>query len=159
LIIEIPGPDNSKKAEQLRGKLVEVLGESATVSTPVAKGDIRIVGFDESVQAEDITRVVAEMGECDDLALKVSPIRPMRNGLFMAWVQCPLAVAVRVSKLARIRIGWTMARVQLLEAKVIQCFRCWRFGHTMGACQSAADMRGLCFRCGQSGHQVRECKN
>lgn len=67
---------------QLRGKLVEVLGENATITTPVAKGDIRLVGFDESVEVDDITRVVAEVGECEESALKV---RPMRNGLFIAW--------------------------------------------------------------------------
>lgn len=52
-----------------------------------------------------------------------------------------------------------MARVELLKAKVTQCFKCWRFGHTVGVCQSVTDMRGFCFRCGQNGHQVRECKN
>lgn len=72
IIIEIPGPDNDKKAELLRGRLMDVLGESATITTPVARGDIRVVGFDESVQVEDIVSVVAELGQCERLALKVS---------------------------------------------------------------------------------------
>lgn len=138
---------------------MEVLGADATITTPVAKGDLRLVGFDESVQVEDITRVVAEVGECEELALQVSPIRPMRNGLFMTWVKCPLAIAVKVAKCMKIRLGWTMARVELLEAKAIQCFRCWKFGHTKSVCQSATDMKGFCFRCGQNDHQVKVCQN
>lgn len=81
----------------------------------------------------------------------------MRNGLFMTWVQCPLAVAVKMAKLNKIRIGWTMARIKLLEAKVPQCFKCWKFGHTVGLCRSTIDRKRHCFRCGQEDHQVKNC--
>lgn len=59
--------------------------------------------------------------------------------------------------LKKIRIGWTMARVELLAARPVQCFKCWRFGHTSHNCASQHDLNGLCFRCGVTGHAARGC--
>lgn len=158
-IIEIAGPDNRKKAENLQTRLTEVIGEAATITRPVVQGEFRLIGFDGSVRREDILSELSRLGNCNNDELKMGEIRPMRIGLFMTWVRCPLAVAIRISKTPKIRIGWTVARVELLKAKPTQCYRCWDFGHVRGRCKSLVDRSGNCFRCGEQGHQVSSCPN
>lgn len=65
-LIEIPGPDGSKKADDLAIKLREVLGNVATVSRPVVKGEMRLVGLDDSVSLEEVKAVIAREGDCDE---------------------------------------------------------------------------------------------
>lgn len=56
-IIEMPGPDNSQKADELASKLREVLDENKVrIARPTIKSEIRIVGFDASVTQEEISR-------------------------------------------------------------------------------------------------------
>lgn len=50
-----------------------------------------------------------------------------------------------------------MERADLLKARPVQCFRCWKFGHVRFACKEAADRTGHCFRCGKLGHRSSEC--
>lgn len=131
----------------------------AKITRPSIKGELRIVGFDESVIKEEIGEIVIERGECEYDEINVGNIRPMRNGLFMVWVQCPLAAAVKVANTGKIRLGWSMARVELLEARPQQCFKCWEFGHVRSTCTSKIDRSALCFKCGKSGHSYKDCKN
>lgn len=81
----------------------------------------------------------------------------MRNGLGSVWVQCPLAVAVKVAPNGNIRIGWSTARVELMRARPRQCFRCWQPGHMKSMCKAETDRSGACFRCGREGHTARQC--
>ncbi|XP_029680049.1 uncharacterized protein LOC115245738 [Formica exsecta] len=83
----------------------------------------------------------------------------MRNGLFTIWAQCPLKAAIEVANKKRIKIGWTLARVDLLESRPVQCFRCWKFGHVRLACTSEMDFGGLCFKCGEPNHLARDCNS
>lgn len=159
LLIEVSGEDSLAKAKELVARLQGVLMDSAVVSCPVKKRELRIIGFDESVTLEEITEVLSETGQCSASDIKVGPIRFMRNGLGMVWAQLPVAAAVRVVEVGRIRIGWTMARVELLKARPLQCFRCWAFGHIQSTCRSIVDRRGACFRCGQKGHMASACGN
>lgn len=81
----------------------------------------------------------------------------MNNGLFTVWVQCPLSAAIKVVNLKKVKIGWTLARVDLLENRPVQCFKCWRFGHIRMACMAKEDHSGHCFKCGEAGHLARTC--
>lgn len=100
-----------------------------------------------------------DRGEYNYDEINVGNIRPMRNGFFMAWIQCPLAVAAKVANIGKIKLGWSMARVELLEARPQQCYRCWEFGYTRNICTSKVDRSLMCFKCGQTGHPYKECKN
>lgn len=138
-------------------KLREVFGETARVARPVVRGEIRIFGLDDSVMPEEVCAVIAREGKCLVGEVRAGPIRLLNNGLGSVWAQCPLAAALAVSRLGKIRIGWTIARVELLKSRPRQCYKCWRFGHVRFACKAASDRSGLCFRCGAPGHMARDC--
>lgn len=121
LMIEIPGPDGPTKAETLKQKLVEVIGDVATVSRPVRKGEFRILGLDDSITEQEVVEVVAETGDCAVKDVKVGQLRKMSNGMFAIWAQCPLAAAIKITKPGKVRIGWTVAKVELLKARPLQC--------------------------------------
>lgn len=159
LLIEISGPNNAAKADLLAERLKVVMKEEALISRPMIRGELRLVGLDHSISLQEIRDIVREKGGCPDPEIKLGPIRPMRNGLGMIWVQCPLASANRVCALGRVRIGWSSVRVESLGVRPRQCYKCWEFGHVRGMCKSQADWSNHCFRCGALGHGASTCTN
>jgi len=159
IIIEIPGAENKDKANLLVQKLKQVLPAETKITRPSIKGELRVVGFDESVSAEEIKETIAADCECDFDEISVNDIMPMRNGLYMTWIRCPLAAAAKIANNGRIKIGWSLVRAELLEARPKQCYKCWEFGHTKGVCRSDIDRSALCFKCGKKGHSYKDCKN
>ncbi|EFN70397.1 hypothetical protein EAG_04919, partial [Camponotus floridanus] len=155
-IIEISGPENSEKADRLVVKLQEVL-EDAVVTRPIIKGELKLFGLEESITKEEIEFAVADIGECGMQEVTVTAIRPSRTGLNVAWLRCPLKSALAIAKRNKIPIGWTMAKVELLQARPMQCYKCWCTGHTVRSCKSNADYSKCCFRCGKAGHNARTC--
>lgn len=49
VLIEIPGTDGAKKADEFANKLRKVLKKEVSISRPVAKGELRIVSLDDSI--------------------------------------------------------------------------------------------------------------
>jgi len=157
VIIEILGPEGAIKADTLASRLREVIGENAAVSRPVVKADLRISGFDDSVIKDEIITIITEFGNCLASDIRVGPFRPMRNGSNMVWVQCPLTAAIKISRRGKVNIGWSVARVELMKARPVQCYRCWHFGHVRNNCSSHNDRTGNCFKCGNSNHTSHTC--
>jgi len=157
-IIEISGPENIEKADKLVMKLQEVL-DDAIVTRPSIKGELRLVGLEESITKEEIEYAIADEGECNIREVMVGIIRPTRSGLNAVWIRCPLKSAIVIAKKSKIRIGWTMVKTELLKARPVQCYRCWRVGHTIRTCKSDADYSSCCFRCSRKGHAARSCQN
>lgn len=156
LLIEILGPEGSVKAETLAGKLKEILQDKAKIARPIAKGEIRMIGLDDSVTIEKVADAIVQYGKCTLEDTKVG-IRPMNNGLFTIWAQCPLSAAVKIANLKKIKLGWTLVRVDLLDPRPVQCFKCWRFEHLKNSCTSEVDYSGLCFKCGGDDHRAKTC--
>jgi len=157
LVIEVLGVDGAAKADRLAEKLRDVVSDEVYVGRPIRKSELRIVGIDDSVTPDEIVDVIVKKGDCDRDHVKIGEIRPMTNGLGAVWAQCPSAAAHALAKEGRIGIGWTLARVTLLEPRPLQCYRCWAFGHVRGTCKASVDRRGYCFRCGEAGHAARVC--
>lgn len=158
LLIEIAVEDGNQKADVLATELREVLKEKAIVARLSRKGEVTIYGLDNSIIAEEVRGVLAEIGDCSVDEVRVGPIRPTRSGLGFVWAQLPLAAAVKATDTGKIRIGWTVARIQLLETRPIQCYKCWQYEHVRNMCRSEMDRSGVCYRCGETGHQVRMCR-
>jgi len=158
VLIEIAGPEGAAKANTLAARLKDVIGGNATVSRSIVKADFRIVGFDESVIKDEILTVLSENGGCLTSKIRVGPFRQMRNGLMMSWIQCPLSAALRVSRKGRVNLGWSVARVELMKAKPVQCYKCWHFDHVRNNCSSSVDRTGHCFKCGGTNHSSYTCQ-
>lgn len=62
-------------------------------------------------------------------------------------------LASKVADAGKIRIGWAMCRVKLLERL---CYKCQGTGHVAAACKSEAK-RKVCFTCKSLEHLAREC--
>jgi len=85
-------------------------------------------------------------------------MRITRSGLSSVWVRCPQA-ALAIAKKTKIKIGWTIAKVELLKSRPLQCFKCWKLGHVKYVCKSDKDFSKWCYKCGQSRHVANGCKN
>lgn len=158
LLIEIPGQKGSKKAKILADKLQDKLGESeVTITRPMATAEMRIVGLDESVTKDEVRDTIAYYGECNADEVITGEIRWMYNGLGMIWLKCPLSAANKAAKEGKIRIGWTVGRVEILAKRPLQCYRCWEFGHVRFSCKANIDRQGSCYNCGMRGHAARMC--
>nr|XP_046491128.1 uncharacterized protein LOC124223329 [Neodiprion pinetum] len=161
VLIEVAGPDGAQKADVLAAHLGEMTraeyGDAVRISRPTTKGEIRVLGMDDSVTAEELGAIMAATGGCGIEAVKVGPLREMTNGLRSAWVLCPLRAATKIAAKGKIPVGWTTVRVNLLEARPRQCFRCWQFGHIGATCKAPKARGAACYRCGGEGHQARTC--
>lgn len=158
LIIEILGPENVAKADALAKKLREALKEEARVSRPTIMGELQCWNMDDTVDSEEVKNVISVAGDCDPAEVRTGVIRRMHSGLNSVWIKCPLAAAIKVAATGRVCIGWTSARVRLLEPRPVQCFKCWRFGHVRNTCRFPEDRTGNCFRCGSRDHVIRDCR-
>ncbi|XP_011858653.1 PREDICTED: uncharacterized protein LOC105556182 [Vollenhovia emeryi] len=123
LVFEIPGEGAKDKAVALSDKMKSVLvnREGVKVTRPQKMAELRIKDLDDSISEEEVRGVVAREAECDPTDVRVGKIRVAPNGLGTAWVQCPLTEAKKVSAKRRIRIGWVIARVEILEARPLVC--------------------------------------
>lgn len=79
IIIEIPGEEKAAKADKLKDKIMEVLGDTAKVTRPKIKGEIRLIGIDDSVVPDEVADTLAMAGGCLSEEVKVAAIRPMSN--------------------------------------------------------------------------------
>ncbi|XP_011884103.1 PREDICTED: actin cytoskeleton-regulatory complex protein pan1-like [Vollenhovia emeryi] len=159
LILEVAGEKKTEKANLLAEQIRKAVGnkEGVRVMRPSKMGEIRIKDLDESVTQEELQEVVAKAGECDKTEVKVGQLKTAPGGMITVWVQCPLAVAKKVAEKRRVRVGWASARVELLDARPLVCFRCLERGHVRQQCRNPVDRSGTCYRCGQEGHKAQEC--
>ena len=158
-LLEVP-EDAGEKADALAAALKEVLSETdVRIARPVKCADLRLTGLDDSVSQEEVAEAVAAAGGCAVGAVKVGAISrtPPGMGMGRALVSCPVAAAKKVAEGGRLKIGWVISSVALLEARPLRCFRCLQNGHVASGCTSEVDRSGFCFRCGQPGHKVRDC--
>ncbi|EFN79150.1 hypothetical protein EAI_05699, partial [Harpegnathos saltator] len=134
LVLEVPGEERGKHADLLADKLREVLSDRAKISRPKKMGEIRIRGLEISTSEEEAAETVANIGGCTVSDIKTGRIRETRNCFRTLWVQCPLLAAKKVTEKESIIIGWTQAKVEMLQCRPLQCFRCLEKGHVQINC-------------------------
>ena len=160
ILVEVPGDESADKADKLAAKLREIFPEDGEVkiSRPTKGSEIRISGLDPTIKAEEIIEAVATIGRCDKKDVKVGEIKKRSpRGMGAAWVQCPIMAAKALADKERITIGWTAARVEVLKARPMTCYRCMERGHTANNCTSSTDRSKRCYNCGEEGHWAKNC--
>ncbi|XP_025263066.1 uncharacterized protein LOC105257610 [Camponotus floridanus] len=159
IIIEISGEGNTTKATNLANKLKEILPDrdNVRISQPTAMADIKISDLDDSVTKQEIVEIIADLDKCNPDTIKAGDIRWMPNGLGTIWLRCPASTANNVAASGKIKVGWTVAKIEILPARPLQCYRCWNFGHVRYSCTSTVDRSSHCYRCGSSTHRISNC--
>lgn len=157
-MLEIPGSQNSEKADRLAEKLRGALAEVASISRPTKSVDLRITGLDDAATKEKVVAAIAKAGSCDARAIKSGEIRPGPRGAGSALISCPVVAAKALLQKGRLLIGWSSVQVVALEERPMRCFKCMGLGHTRPQCPAAADRGDLCFRCGSTGHKMASCE-
>ncbi|XP_046968885.1 uncharacterized protein LOC124536397 [Vanessa cardui] len=155
-VLELPRAQLNQ-AEKLADKLRTVLDGVASVVHPVKKVDIKVTGLDDSVTKDKIIAAVAREGHCAIEDLRCGEIARGPGYMGMVRVTCPIAAAKKLSDAGRLLVGWSSARVCVLEQRPLRCYKCMGLGHTRILCPFNADRGSLCFRCGVEGHKSAEC--
>ena len=158
ILIEIPSEESAAKADDLATRLRCVFpeGSEVRISRPIKRSEIKICGLDASISTDEIKE--AEVGGCAKEEIKVGEIKKRSpRGMGAAWVQCPSTAAKILADRERIVIGWTAARIEVLKARLMTCFKCLERGHTASNCTSEKDRSNRCYNCGGEGHRAREC--
>lgn len=96
---------------------------------------------------DDITTRMVQFTFCAD------------RGMGTFWVRCPVAVANKMVAAKKLRVGWVNTRVEALEPRLLQCYRCLEKGHVQAQCRGGTDRAACCYRCGKEGHIARDCRS
>ncbi|XP_059047805.1 uncharacterized protein LOC131843207 [Achroia grisella] len=157
-ILEVPGADTGDKANSLAARLAEIVPEGRVrVTRPEKSAELRISDLDDSATAEDVVAAVVRQGGCAELSVKAGEVRRTPSGVGTVWVRCPVAAAKALIEAGRVKVGWTMARVQSLDPRPMRCYRCLLTGHVGRRCTAGEDCSDKCYRCGQGGHKAARC--
>ncbi|EFN65450.1 hypothetical protein EAG_13574, partial [Camponotus floridanus] len=120
--------------------------------------ELRVAGLDDSITPTEVQQAIAAAGGCSVGEVKVGKINLSPAGrLGSVWARCPAAAAKKVVDAGHLPIGWIRARVEALEPRPLQCFKCIGVGHSRAHCKAETDRSGLCYRCGQQGHIAAGC--
>ncbi|XP_018404618.1 PREDICTED: uncharacterized protein LOC108781203 [Cyphomyrmex costatus] len=159
LLLEIPGKEGQRKADSLAVEMRRALQdhEDVLISRPEKMVELRLRDLEASVSADDVRSRVVELTGCDSNSVKVGEINISFNGLGTLWLRCPVVAANKLAKERRIRIGWTMVRVDMLPDRPLQCYRCLEVGHVRSQCRGPVDRSDRCYRCSGVGHIAKNC--
>ncbi|KAJ8714141.1 hypothetical protein PYW08_007761 [Mythimna loreyi] len=157
IIITVAGAESSHKAGSLASRMREVFNDSdVKISRPTKRAEARILDLDDAVTPEEVAAAIAKVGDCSIEDVKVGEIRRPPASLGHVWVRAPLATIKKLASDKCMRLGWTSARVQVLGARRMMCFRCLEPGHVRRQCTSVIDRSTQCYACGGD-HKAREC--
>lgn len=158
-ILEVPGENSAARADTLAASLRTVLADTGARITRLVKcADLRVSGLDDTVSTEELRSALVQARACGESEVKTGKIGPGQQGAGSAWVQCPVSAANKLAAMGRVRVGWTMARVQLLSTRPLQCFKCLQMGHVQMNCTSLHDRSNNCYHCGVPGHKAADCR-
>lgn len=142
---------STKEVEDAVGK---ALGDRAAVKSLADTAEVVIKDLDELATIEEVQKAVESALEQPGVSVRA--IRKTVHGMQIAFLSLPLALARKLSAQSKIRIGWSVCRIQM-QMRPKRCFKCFEFGHIVANCKSKIDHSGKCFNCGLPGHTAKGC--
>lgn len=136
LLCEFPRAGGHVQADVIARELQEIMGGVAVVARPVKRGEIRVVGLDDSATPQEVARALRVAVERPETDFQVGEIRRSAMCLGALWVRCPLESVLRLEKLGWVQVGWLRVRIQLMRDRPLQCFKCLVYGHLAFSCRS-----------------------
>lgn len=156
-VLELPRGKSKESAEQLASELRLALEGMADVVHPTTCADVRLTGLDDSVTTSKLSAAIAHAANCSSEVVRVGEIQTGPAGVGMVKISCPLEVAKLLADAGKVLVGWSVAKVTVLEQRPLRCFKCMGLGHTSPLCPSKIFRGNLCYRCGEEGHRLSSC--
>lgn len=144
---------STKEVEDAVGK---ALGNRAAVKSLADTAEVAIRDLDELATTEEVQKAVESVLDQPGVSVSVRSLRKTVHGMQIAFLSLPVASARKLDELAKIKIGWSVCRIQM-QMRPKRCFKCFDFGHIAVNCKSNADHTGKCFNCGLPGHNAKGC--
>lgn len=116
-----------------------------------------MIGIDVSVSKEELRDTLALAAGYGGAEVQVGETGTTRNGLGLTWVRCPPVGARKLAQAGKVALAWSIARVEAIAKRPLQCFKCMDLGHVRATCVSTIDRSHLCYRYGETGHRARGC--
>ena len=162
IILVDPSGKDRKKASTLATRLAQIWDPATVrVAVPARIAELRVVGIDVSVAKEELPDILALAAEwsgvCGGVEVQVAEIGTSRSDLGSSWVHCPLVRAKKLAQAGTVALGWSIARVEAIAKRSLQCFKYLELGHVRTTCVSTVDRSHLCYRCGEADHRARGC--
>ena len=162
IILVDPSGKDRKKASTLATRLAQIWDPATVrVAVPARIAELRVVGIDVSVAKEELPDILALAAEwsgvCGGVEVQVAEIGTSRSDLGSSWVHCPLVRAKKLAQAGTVALGWSIARVEAIAKRSLQCFKYLELGHVRTTCVSTVDQSHLCYRCGEADHRARGC--
>lgn len=121
-LIEIPRTNGgTERASNLAAALIAKLPSDIRVICPRKRAAIRIAGYDESVTTRQIKAEIAKSAACSESEIEIAGETSWKNGLGAVLARMPLEAAFRIEQKGKIQVGWTTAKIKVLDKRPLQC--------------------------------------
>ena len=119
---------------------------------------LHVRGMDAITTKEEIlTAIVRETGVGKEM-VRIGELRPFYGSSRAVTIAVPQKEAEKLARVGRIRVEYNWCKVEA-RVDLIQCYRCWRHGHTAAGCEATEDRAKDCKNCGEKGHLRKDCAN
>lgn len=117
---------------------------------------LHIKDIDGLTTKEEVMEAVEREIGAIDKQYRVGELRPFYGGSQAVTVWTSKAAAESLMEKRFIKIGLSWCRtIEWLE--VIQCYKCWSYGHRRHECKEEEDYSQACRTCGSMYHKEKDC--
>lgn len=116
ILLQVKSKD---EAEKLSRKLQNAVGEIAKIGRPIRTTPVLITNVPDWMDEAEVEEQIRAL----DPSLSGVPVRIRENigGGKVAIIDAPMETASRLAEVGRVKIGWSLCRVKVLEWKKSTC--------------------------------------